>query len=234
MPTQTDATVADVRAAAAQVDAPTEVVVEILRSRLNLGVVGITHALSIDAADYLRPGSRKVSAIVAAADQLWATVQAHPIEVVVPDMGIAWQSAAACRGKDPSLWFCDDPDNPDPASDDEIEAVNICATCPVIGQCALAALNEQQGMWAGMTTRNRQRLRRYLRRGVVAVTAEAVGPLAIDIGMSALQARIAVRPEPFTDDGRLFDIPESAEVTAYRRARRSPGARRSVVEPLFA
>lgn len=230
-----DATVADVLRAAG--DAPTEVIVEVLRTRLDLGVVAITHALGVNASEYLRSGTRRVPAIVAAADQVWANVVAHPADVTVPDLGTAWQSAAACRGKDPALWFCDIVDEDDPAkssweaTDDEIEAVAVCTACPVIGHCALAALNEPKGLWAGMTDRNRQRLRRYLRRGVVAVDPAAVGPLAVDISTSALKARIDSRPDPFTDDGRLF--PLDTEVAVHVRLRRRT-RRRPAVEPLFA
>ena len=236
-PTTTgDATVADVLAAAA--DAPTEVIVEVLRTRLDLGVVAINHALGIDASEFLRSGTRRIPAVVAAADQVWANVVAHPVDTTVPDLGTAWQSAAACRGKDPALWFCDIVDEDDPskssweATDDEIEAVAVCTGCPVIGHCALSAINEPKGLWAGMTDRNRQRLRRYLRRGVVPVDPAAVGPLAVDISTSSLKARIDSRPDPYTDDGRLFAISTSEVPVHLRHRRRAP--QRPVVEPLFA
>lgn len=231
--TSTDATVADVLAAAAATGAPTEVVVEVLRTHLDLGTIGVNHALpGIDAAQYLRPGVRRVPAVVAAADQLWACVEPHPMTDPIPDVGSDWQAAAACRGKDPALWFCDPEDK---ACDDEIEAVSTCLACPVIGQCALAAINEQDGLWAGMTERNRSRLRRYLRRGVVPATPAAVGPLAADIGSSALAARLASTPTACSDDGALFDVPESVEVSTHRqrRDRRAASSLKPIVDPLF-
>lgn len=216
-------------AAAAAIDAPIEVVVEVLRSRLRLGVVPVSHALGLDAAEYIRPGTRRPEELTAAADRLWASVIPRPITVPEPSIDDTWQATAACRGLDPRLWFSDEQ-----ANDDQIEAVAVCSVCPAVGHCALASLSEPAGLWGGMTERNRRRLYRYLRLGVVAATPEAVAPLAVDIALSSLQARIAMKPLTITDDGRLFEVAPSAEVAEHersvRRRRRAAAAR---PEPLF-
>lgn len=218
--TKADATVADVLAAAG--DADIEVIVEVLRTHLDLDRIAISHALGIDGSQYVRSGQRRSPHVLAAADQVWAAVEPHPIAVVPPDLGSGWHAAAACRGLDPNLWFCDDP-----GSDDEIEAVGVCVACPVVGHCALSALTEPDGLWAGMTERNRQRLRRYLRCGVVPMTPRSVAPVAVDIAVSSLAGRVSSKPSPITDDGRLFDVPPSPEVAAHTRARRA----RRVAQP---
>lgn len=229
-----DATVADVLAAAGD-DTPTEVVVEVLRTHLGLDRIAVSHALGIDASLYIRAGHRRAPAVLAAADQVWSAVVAHPADTDPGDLGSGWHAAAACRGLDPGLWFCDDRD--DPGNDDEIEAVGVCVGCAVIGHCALSALDEQNGLWAGMTDRGRHRLRRYLRAGVVPANPGAVAPVAVDIAVSSLAGRVASKPLAVTDDGRLFDIPSSPEVVAHaaRSRRRQRSRRRTVVaEPLFA
>lgn len=231
-PPKTDRTVviADVIRAADATGASTEVVVEVLRTRLDLGVVPVSHALRIDAGEYIRAGTKRKPHVVAAADQLHAAIVPTGRPLDLPDLGIEWKSAAACRGKDPDLWFCEGE-----ACDAEIEAVEICAGCPAIGHCAITFMSEQDGLWGGMTHRNRAVLRRYLRLGVVDADPAAVAPLAADIAVSSLQARIASRPSTLTPDGRLFPVdhvPESAEVAAYRKSRRST-ARSTLTRPLF-
>lgn len=228
-PSKPDATVADVVAAAAETGAPTEVVVEVLRTRLRLGAVPVAHALGHEAAAYIRAGTKRDPAVVAAADQLWAAVPRNgELAVNLPDLDPSWETAAACRGKDPNLWFCDGE-----VCDDEIEAVSICASCPVVGHCAITYIAEQDGLWGGMTYRNRAKLRRYLRLGVATPTVNDIAPLAVEIALSSLRARIMSRPPTFTDDGRLFDHPvvESHPRRRYAAPRRR---RAPVSEPLFA
>lgn len=226
--TKADATVTDVLAAAG--DADIEVVVEVLRTHLGLDRIGISHALGVDASRWVRAGHRRAPHVLAAADQVWAAVEPHPVAVEPPDLGSGWHAAAACRGLDPNLWFCDDP-----GGDDEIEAVGVCVACPVVGHCSLSALNEPDGLWGGMTERNRQRLRRYLRSGVVPIDPAAVAVVAVDIAVSSLAGRVSSKPSTITDDGRLFDVPASAEVATHA-ARRHPRrrARPAPSEPLFA
>jgi hypothetical protein len=57
----------------------------------------------------------------------------------------AWKAQAACRGKDPELWF---PQQGDVAR----EAKAICATCPVQTECLNYAVTaaEDFGIWGGL------------------------------------------------------------------------------------
>lgn len=55
----------------------------------------------------------------------------------------AWHSEAACRGRDPDLWF---PVGREPAD----EARAACATCRVRAECAEAGRSERFGIWGGL------------------------------------------------------------------------------------
>ena len=225
-----DAVVADVVAAAEATGADIEAVVEVLRSRMKLGVIGVSHALGIDASLYIQGGTKRLPAVVAAADQLWAAVIPTGAEFTPPAVGKAWMRGAACRGKDPAIWYCESDGE---VCADEIEAVSICERCPAVGYCALASLSEQEGIWAGMTHRNRTRLRRMLRLGVVPATPDDVAPLALDIARSSLEARInSQRPQPTYPDGRLFLVEPAAAATPRHRNGRRP--RPSATASLFA
>jgi WhiB family redox-sensing transcriptional regulator len=61
---------------------------------------------------------------------------------------------AACRGKDPNLWF---PEQGTPAG----EAKTICHTCPAQEECLDYALAHPwlQGIWGGLNAKERRRLR---------------------------------------------------------------------------
>lgn len=64
-----------------------------------------------------------------------------------------WRQRSACRGIDPEIFY--------PATDEEAdEAKAICAICPVRQMClehALAA-REREGVWGGLTERERRRV----------------------------------------------------------------------------
>jgi WhiB family transcriptional regulator, redox-sensing transcriptional regulator len=68
-------------------------------------------------------------------------------------MTVNWRQRSACRGLDPEIFF--------PATDEEAdEAKAICAVCPVRQMClehALAA-REREGVWGGLTERERRRV----------------------------------------------------------------------------
>lgn len=66
-----------------------------------------------------------------------------------------WARRAACAGTDPELWF------PNQGAPDA-QAKAICDSCPVRQQCLDYALrwDIQFGMWGGLSTRERRRLRR--------------------------------------------------------------------------
>lgn len=64
-----------------------------------------------------------------------------------------WMQAGACRHEDPALFF---------GGVAELnQARRICSRCPVQRQCADYALaHEEHGTWAGMSERERDRLRK--------------------------------------------------------------------------
>lgn len=74
-------------------------------------------------------------------------------------MNLSWRSRAACQGLDPAIFY--------PASDDDAgPAKAICATCVVREACleyALAA-RERDGIWGGLTEKERRRLLRQRRK----------------------------------------------------------------------
>jgi len=74
-------------------------------------------------------------------------------------MNASWRQRAACRGVDPDIFY--------PVSDEGAEeAKSICATCSVRQACiehALAA-REREGVWGGLTERERRRIVRQRRK----------------------------------------------------------------------
>jgi WhiB family redox-sensing transcriptional regulator len=72
-----------------------------------------------------------------------------------------WKADARCRGVDPALLYPDDEDVAGVA-----RAKALCAACPVQSQCLEHALlhREKDGVWGGLTARERQRLIRRRRR----------------------------------------------------------------------
>lgn len=72
---------------------------------------------------------------------------------------LEWQEAAACRGKDPDLFF------PDVGQTWSAEARAICASCEVRVECLEHALAkpEQRGMWGGYSAEERRDLIRRRR-----------------------------------------------------------------------
>ena len=67
----------------------------------------------------------------------------------------AWKDQAACSGTDTEIFY---PAN----SDEEAEALSICATCPVRAQCLDYAIRNREtyGIWGGATPEQRRRMRR--------------------------------------------------------------------------
>lgn len=66
-----------------------------------------------------------------------------------------WVDEALCAEVGGDLWFPEKGDNP-------TAAVTMCRRCPVAAECLDHALvnNEHHGVWGGVSTKNRQRLRR--------------------------------------------------------------------------
>lgn len=76
-----------------------------------------------------------------------------------------WRTQAACRDEDPDLFFPNGESGPAAVQAEEAKA--ICNnSCPVIEQCLSWAMNsgQQQGVWGGMTEKERHNLRRQRAR----------------------------------------------------------------------
>ncbi len=76
----------------------------------------------------------------------------------------AWVSAALCAQTDPEAFFPEKGGNPEPAR-------RICAQCPVLAECRDYALatGEDHGIWGGLSTNQRRRIRARARRTGVPV-----------------------------------------------------------------
>jgi WhiB family transcriptional regulator, redox-sensing transcriptional regulator len=72
-----------------------------------------------------------------------------------------WRDRARCRGVDPQIFH---PAEEDEAAADQAKA--ICALCAVRESCLEYAITsrEKDGVWGGMTARERRRLVRQRRR----------------------------------------------------------------------
>ena len=70
---------------------------------------------------------------------------------------VDWRDGAACRGSDSQIFF--------PSSEDLgaiAAAKGMCETCPVREACLAYAVetNQTEGIWGGLTARQRRRTRR--------------------------------------------------------------------------
>ena len=82
----------------------------------------------------------------------------------VEAVSVEWRAQAACRREDPELFF---PPGRDDVDSEQIAAAKaICASCEVVDACLAFALEHgiRDGIWGGLTDRERQALRRS-RRG---------------------------------------------------------------------
>lgn len=81
-----------------------------------------------------------------------------------------WQREGACRNVPISsglFYACENNENKPRLRLEE--AKKICATCPVLKECAEHALqHEHYGVWGGMSERERRRVR--AKRGIVTTT----------------------------------------------------------------
>ncbi|MCF2527181.1 WhiB family transcriptional regulator [Yinghuangia soli] len=75
----------------------------------------------------------------------------------IPVMG--WMGRAACRGTDPRAFEDTEPDTRAAAS--VKAALKVCRGCPVLAVCRDWSMDtrQPQGVWGGMTTRERERAR---------------------------------------------------------------------------
>jgi WhiB family transcriptional regulator, redox-sensing transcriptional regulator len=74
-------------------------------------------------------------------------------------MVVSWRQFARCMGADPEIFH-------PPPDDEGLEAKAICAICPVREACLEHAIiaREKQGVWGGLSERERRRLVRQRRR----------------------------------------------------------------------
>lgn len=72
---------------------------------------------------------------------------------------ITWRQRGACNGLDPAVFFPDSEENAE-------EAKAICDICSVRLSCLehALAMRERDGVWGGMTERERRRIIRQRRR----------------------------------------------------------------------
>jgi len=72
---------------------------------------------------------------------------------------ITWRNRGACNGLDPAVFFPDSEENAE-------EAKSICAECVVRLSCLEHALavRERDGVWGGLTEKERRRMIRQRRR----------------------------------------------------------------------
>jgi WhiB family redox-sensing transcriptional regulator len=73
-----------------------------------------------------------------------------------------WQFEGACRGEDPEAFFHPDGERGPARVNRDTRAKAICATCPVIQQCAAHALSvrEPYGIWGGLSEDDREAIYR--------------------------------------------------------------------------
>lgn len=88
--------------------------------------------------------------------------------ISLPTISGRWADSAACRGRDPELF------HPKIGRRDIFDAPKaICRSCPVEDECLAFALTTEKaglenGVWGGMSPRERQELRRVLEQADVA------------------------------------------------------------------
>ena len=105
-------------------------------------------------------------------------------------MSLAWTAQAACRGQPNTLFFPDR--EPTEHSKDQRpyrRGLAVCATCPVIAECAEYGAGQKFGIWGGTTPAMREAERR--RRSKM---RKAIPPCAI-CGSPTANAGARVCPE---------------------------------------
>jgi WhiB family transcriptional regulator, redox-sensing transcriptional regulator len=77
-----------------------------------------------------------------------------------PDELHSWRSLARCKGLDPELFF--------PSRGEDLRTPKaVCRVCPVQAECGEYALSagEKEGIWGGLSGRERRQLRKAQRLG---------------------------------------------------------------------
>ena len=70
-----------------------------------------------------------------------------------------WLTRAACRHLPTDWWYPPAPITP-AATVNMHRAKRICATCPVTDQCLEAGMDEDYGIWGGLSPKQRRRIRK--------------------------------------------------------------------------
>jgi WhiB family redox-sensing transcriptional regulator len=74
-----------------------------------------------------------------------------------------WQLQGSCRGEDPAVFFHPEGERGPARAARERAAKAVCASCPVLKQCAdhALAVREPYGVWGGLSEEDREAV--YLR-----------------------------------------------------------------------
>lgn len=83
-----------------------------------------------------------------------------------------WQLQGSCRGEDPAVFFHPEGERGPARAARERAAKAVCASCPVMKQCAdhALAVREPYGVWGGLSEEDREAV--YLRtRHAIRVSA---------------------------------------------------------------
>lgn len=91
----------------------------------------------------------------------WNSRWPLPLPVIPDEAEPGWRNRAACAGESTEAWFPTPGRNPDP------HAIELCARCPVRGDCLRAVLDlpahlDAYGAFGGLPPGDRAKLRRQL------------------------------------------------------------------------
>lgn len=142
------------------------------------------------------------------------TTTRRPTKPAAPSTG-DWRQAAACRGKDPDMFFA--VANTPAGTAQRREAKRVCASCPVRPECLEWALETRQaaGVWGGMSARKRQTLKRpretHLQR-CLKQRAWIERQLAAGVTQKAIAGQIGVEPVMVSRAVRVFRAEQAGEV----------------------
>lgn len=82
-----------------------------------------------------------------------------------------WMEQGACLDADPDLFYNQSNERALPPSLVDLEAIEICKTCPVVAECLAAAIEngERWGIWGGKTPTERKAFEGSVKRGPYAI-----------------------------------------------------------------
>lgn len=107
-----------------------------------------------------------------------------------------WRELASCaRGYNPELWYPRDAD----AFDERSEAIAICRRCPVRAECLAAGADEDHGIWGGLTSRQRHKLKKKRDMVIAVGSVRRLRALAcLGYNRGHLACELAGGPTPLT------------------------------------